>query len=288
MALERLVARRPRGWQGRSTVFATPGDRRCCGQVFSPGVLSPGSQFRNLLVYVHGDGRRFQYLLDALRPFARLADVLVLAPLFPADLIGDGNTDGYKLLREGDLRYDEILLDLVETLRGVYTFDDDRFLLGGFSGGGQFAHRFAYLHPRRLRAVSIAAPSAVTLLDEDLPWWTGVADAETRLGRPIDFEGLQDLPVHLVVGEKDLAAAAGPDRSGDPRLAGPTRVARLATLQASLAARGVAARLAVVPDAGHDFSLLLPEIEAFFASVLFTKSPAAPEGATPADPPPAN
>jgi poly(3-hydroxybutyrate) depolymerase len=285
MGLERLVARRPRGWQGRSTVFATRGDRRCCGQIFSPDGLSPGSQFRNLLVFVHGDGRRFQYLLDALRPFARRAGLLLLAPLFPADLFGDGNTDGYKLLREGELRYDEILLDLVADLRDLYDFDDDRFLLGGFSGGGQFAHRFAYLHPQRLRAVSIAAPSAVTLLDEALPWWTGVADVEARLGRPVDFEGLQDLPVHLVVGEKDLAAAAGPDRSGDPRLAGPTRVARLAALHASLAARGVAARLAVVPDAGHVFPPLLPEIEAFFASILSPEPPAAPEDPAPVEPP---
>ena len=263
MSLQRLLARRPRGWQGRSTVFASRLDARCCAQLFSPAALSPGSRFRNLLVFVHGDGRRFQFLLDALRPFARSAGVLVLAPLFPADLLGDGNSDGYKLLREGDLRYDEILLDLVDQLRALFVFDDDRFLLGGFSGGGQFAHRFAYLHPRELRAVSIAAPSAVTLLDEALPWWTGVADVEARLDRGVDFDGLRDLPFHLVVGERDVAAAAGPDRTGDPRLAGPTRVARLEALQTSLAAHGIEARLAVVPEAGHAFPPLQPEIEAF-------------------------
>ena len=43
----------------------------------------------------------------------------------------------------------------------------------GFSGGAQFAHRFLYIHPGRLRAVSLGAPGLVTMLDETRAWWVG-------------------------------------------------------------------------------------------------------------------
>lgn len=48
--------------------------------------------------------------------------------------------------------------------------------MAGFSGGGQFAHRFLYLQLERLHAVSTGAPGRITMLDENWKWPAGIKD----------------------------------------------------------------------------------------------------------------
>jgi hypothetical protein len=64
-----------------------------------------------LVVVVHGTGRAFTEYRDAFAAFAKWNDCIVLCPLFPAGPQGDGNRDGFKHLREADIRYDQILLE---------------------------------------------------------------------------------------------------------------------------------------------------------------------------------
>ena len=67
-----------------------------------------------LLVMVHGTGRAFTRYRDALSEFGRWNRCIVLCPLFPVGVMGDGNRDGFKHLREGDIRYDLVLLGMVD------------------------------------------------------------------------------------------------------------------------------------------------------------------------------
>jgi len=263
---------------GRSAVVAARRDQRCSYCLY----VGRTPRRRNLLAYCHGHHRRHYYLLNALRQLADACGYVVLCPLFPGNLLRDGNLDGYKYLREEGVNYDEIFMDIVDEVREAINFEETRILLGGFSGGGQFAHRFAYLHPDFIQALSIAAPGTVTLPDPTIPWWAGLGAAENVFGLEIDADRLKAIDIQLVVGAADDDAEDArfspssrywlPEAS----LTGSTRVERLQALHQALEARGVAARLDVVPGAGHHFASLLPVIEDFFRRYAVHSLNAAP------------
>jgi pimeloyl-ACP methyl ester carboxylesterase len=254
---------------GRSIVVAARLDQRCSYCVYSPPRTSENAVLNNLLVYIHGEGRRFQLILNALRTLGNASGYMIVCPLFPANILRDGNIEGYKYLREGDLRYDEVMIDIVSEVRSAFDFVKPRFLLGGFSGGAQFAHRFLYLYPEMLEAVSIAAPGSVTLLDESLQWWPGIGSMERVFGRHIDLEALKQVDIQLVIGDADKKGGA-PARassiywSDEWHVAGKDRVERLKSLHNSYLNQGLRAELDIVPGTSHNFLGLLPSITDFF------------------------
>ncbi|WP_329455196.1 hypothetical protein [Streptomyces sp. NBC_01497] len=141
-----------------------------------------------------------------------------------------------------------------------------RMLLHGFSGGGQFVHRFAYLHPDRLAAVSIGAPGRVTRISDDIPWWLGTADLVERFGTPLDLPELRDTQVLMVVGANDVEtweiAEPGLDAGGE------TRVDRLTALHDNFTRHGIGARLEIVPGVAHNGIAVMPVVQRFFSDVL--------------------
>ncbi|MFI9489267.1 hypothetical protein ACIG47_22965 [Promicromonospora sp. NPDC052451] len=222
-----------------------------------------------LLVAVHGTGRRVEATRDR---FAALADelgVVVLAPLFPAGLDGPDDVHAYKELLAAGIRFDEALLAMVEQAAGRWEIDTTRFVLTGFSGGGQFAHRFAYLHPHRLRAVSVGAPGRVTLPD-DAPWPLGLGGVADLFGTAPSVAALRQVPYQVVVGSEDLAGALLAAVAADPReaRAGATRVDRARRLAHELTERGVPVETAVVPGAGHDAGAVAPAVVDFVRRAL--------------------
>ena len=134
-----------------------------------------GSIRYRLLVVVHGYGRHAK---EYLKQFTDLADdqrYIVLAPYFPPgerfQQLGIGE-------KEPTIRFDERLLGLVDEIGRQVNVDQNRFDLFGFSAGGQFAHRFLYLHPERLRSVVVASPGTVTIPRTRYDWPTGFGDLD--------------------------------------------------------------------------------------------------------------
>lgn len=245
---------RPPGYfTGRTPSFACQADQRFSYCLYAPCRTPP----RVLLVAVHDTLRNNQSLRDAFAEHAEASGTLVLAPLFPAGIGRPDELDGYKYLRADGVHYDELLLAMVEEVAARHAVDAGRFALFGFSGGAHFAHRLLYLRPERLSSAVIAAPGSVTLPDPRLPWWAGLADFETRFGRPVDWAALQRVPAHLVVGAADTNPA-GTIRSPDHPLwvegadaAGTNRVERLRSLHAQLLAHGCRATLEILPGVAH-------------------------------------
>ena len=99
-----------------------------------------------MFVFVHGSGGNAARYFQALKPYADSKGYILLCPTFT------GNTFG--LLAGGE---DVLLLDMIAELRVRYRLAD-RFFLGGFSAGAQFAHRFAFRFPALL--CGVAAHSA--------------------------------------------------------------------------------------------------------------------------------
>lgn len=261
---------RPSGYfAGRTPSFACQADPRFSHCLYVPRGTPP----RSLLVVVHDTLRNNQSLRDAFAEHAEASGALVLAPLFPAGIGGPRDLDGYKYLRADGVRYDEVLIAMAEEVAARHAVDAGRFALFGFSGGAHFAHRLLYLRPERLSSAVIAAPGSVTLPDPRLPWWAGLADFEARFGRPVDWEALRRVPVHLVVGAADTDPA-GTIRSPDHPLwvegadaAGANRVERLHSLHAQLRARGCRATLEALPGVAHAVEPAVAAAIRFFGAV---------------------
>ncbi|MCH4593187.1 alpha/beta hydrolase, partial [Achromobacter xylosoxidans] len=259
---------------GHSTVFASRTDPRFSYCMYVPPHIDQAKHPMELVVIMHGTGRAFVEYRDAFAEFARWNDCIVLCPLFPVSPLGDGNRDGFKQLREGDIRYDHILQGMVAEVGEKFGRDFTRFALFGYSGGGQFVNRYALLHPETLWAVSIGAPGSVTLLDPAQDWWVGVRDAEARFGKGVDIDALRQVAVHMIVGKADLETWEITHREGGKffmpgaNSAGATRPERLESLRRSFEAAGVKAVLDVVDNVPHDGLKCVGQVQDFLAAEL--------------------
>lgn len=261
----------------RTTIFASRHDPRFSYCLYVPRDLGEDGEPPELVVAMHGTGRSFVAYRDAFSAFGRWRNCIVLAPLFPVGVRGDDNRDGFKYLIEGDIRYDKVLLAIVDEIGARYGLSFERFAICGYSGGAHLVHRFAMLHPRRLWAASIGAPGSVTLLDPTRDWWVGTRNIEALFGAPVDLAALADVPVQMVVGAADLETweithgEGGAHWMPDANHAGRTRPARLAALRQSFEAAGVTVRFDLVPNMAHDGMRAVPIMEDFLADTLASR-----------------
>ena len=259
---------------GKTAMFACAFDPRFHYCLYVPPAAGQGAKL-DLLVAVHGSSRTsFLEFRDGFAAFGRWNNVAILCPVFPIGVLGDGGRHGYKYMVEGDIRYDRVLLAMVEEVAGKYRQDWRQFAMFGFSGGGHFAHRFAILHPDRLWAASIGSPGSVTLLDADRDWWVGIRDLADRFGIEFDAAALARVPVQMVVGEADLETWEITHREDGSHWmpgandAGRTRPDRLRALRDSFEAAGVSVRFEAVPGMAHDRMKVLDRVQDFLALVL--------------------
>jgi len=259
---------------GKATIFASRNDPRFSYCMYVPPHIDTADHPMELVVIVHGTGRSFVEYRDAFTEFGRWNDCIVLCPLFPVGVLGDGNRDGFKQIQEGDLRYDHILLDIVDEVAAKFDCDFSRFALFGYSGGGQFANRFALLHPERLWGLSIGAPGSVTLLDADRDWWVGVRDMEARFGKALDLDALREIDVQMVVGAADLEGweithqVGGKFYMPGANDAGNTRPERLESLRQSFIRAGVNVQLNIVENVAHEGLFCVDTVQDFLAGAL--------------------
>ncbi|MGP3962166.1 hypothetical protein ACTWPT_39865 [Nonomuraea sp. 3N208] len=159
--LEDLPAAHPgrRLLTGRTPFFAAPTEPRCSYCAYVPRSWTPDARMP-VLVAVHGTGRNVGALREALIPFADRHDLIVVTPLFPAGIDDPDDVHNYKAVDAHGIRFDLVLLEVLEQVRVRWNARVDTVMLCGHSGGGQFAHRFLYLHPERLAAVAVSAPRA--------------------------------------------------------------------------------------------------------------------------------
>lgn len=238
-----------------------------------------GDQQYPLVVLVHGTERGPHYYLEQNVEFAEENDVILLAPLFPVGTHGGLELENYKLIDFEGTRYDLILLSMVDEVRSKYRIDGDKFNLFGFSGGGHFSHRFFYLHPHRLNALSIGAPGMITFIDNDNDWWVGTRNLYWRFNAYMNLDAMREVDVHMVVGSEDTESWEDEIEPESPysmpgveratyNTAGANRQIRLANLKKNFEEHGIAVRFDTVDRAGHDETYMFPSMQVFFAGVL--------------------
>jgi pimeloyl-ACP methyl ester carboxylesterase len=219
-----------------------------------PERMAPGAM---PLVAVHGIHRAAE---DQARLFAACAARLgrpVIAPLFSAERF-----PRYQRAVER-CRADLALLGLLDALaaEGLAT---RRFSLFGYSGGAQFAHRFAWLYPHRVSRLTVAAAGWYTFPD-DAPFPYGLGSpTRSRLdvgpncrANLVDF---LSLPIDVVVGGLDQVVdentRSGPAIDAQQGADRVTRARRWSeALRESARTLGLepTTSLHVLEGCGHDF-----------------------------------
>lgn len=213
-----------------------------------------------VLVAVHGISRN---AMEHALAFQSLADRLgchLLAPQFDRDAFRDFQLLG---LSERGRRADHALQSMLADLRRFGVDADARLVLSGYSGGAQFAHRYAMAHPRRIAALLIAAAGWYTMPDPSLPYPRGCGTGQGS-GVVFDPAALLRKPVLVLVGDRDDERddALRRDEWID-RDQGRTRIERARCWVERLAGearrRDFAPRceFGLVRGAGHDFGAMV-------------------------------
>lgn len=260
---------------GPTPFFASQYDQRFSYCLYVPQDYSEtdGKQY-DLAVIVHGTGRTAAQYRDRFADFAEKHGCIILAPLFPVGIVEPGELANYKRIEFHGIRYDLVLLSMVDEVCAKYRIRDGGFMMYGYSGGGQFCQRFFMLHPQRLRAVSIGAPGVVTLLNQDYDWWVGVRNVKARFGIEIDLEAMRKVKVQTLIGSADDATweITIPRESklwmDGADLQGANRLERIAALAASFEAHGIAVRRDIVPGVAHSPFEMVDPAEDFFTSIV--------------------
>lgn len=171
----------------------SPADLPQCGYF----VYRPAGEYHRdrLLVLVHGITRN---ALEHVLVFKRWSDRLrvpLVAPLFSREAYRRYQTlGGRKRLPPADEAFDRVIADACAHLE----MRAPRVFLFGYSGGGQFAHRYLFRHPQSVERAVIGAAGWYSFPDEALAYPLGIgADAD---GKPFAaLEAIGRYPSTLVV-----------------------------------------------------------------------------------------
>ena len=248
-------------------------DRRFAYGVYVPRNYKreTADQFR-ILAVIHGSERAPEVVRALSVKLAEEKQCVVLTPLFPAAVTEDDEIHNYIFLKYQDIRFDLVLLAMVAEVVERFGVSAHKIWMSGFSGGGQFVHRFMYLHASRLGAVSIGAPGIINTLDESADWFVGIRDVRSKFGLDIDWQGMKNLPVQLVVGDKDIGTdivISPPTELYMPGVndTGLNRVERTRYLFNILNKFNSATRLDIVPNAEHSAEQVQLAVDRFFSDL---------------------
>jgi pimeloyl-ACP methyl ester carboxylesterase len=213
-----------------------------------------------VLVAVHGISRN---AMEHAQAFQALADRLgchLVAPQFDRSTFRDFQLLG---LSQRGRRADHALQSMLADVRRFGVDADARLVLSGYSGGAQFAHRYAMAHPRRVAALLVAAAGWYTLPDESLPYPRGCGGG-AGAGVVLDPLALLRKPVLVLVGDRDdeRDAALRCDDWID-RDQGRNRIERARSWVERLASEArrrdftPLSEFGLIRGAGHDFSAMV-------------------------------
>lgn len=159
-----------------------------------------GVRQQRVLVSVHGISRNAEEHLQGFSAQAERFGVAMVAPLFPLQdfpryqRLGTTSQEG-----RADLALDQVLREAA----GLLGIDPFPLNLFGFSGGGQFAHRYAMLYPDRVRRMVLGAPGWYTFPDAGERYPLGLRASNDWPRLKFVPERFLKIPTCVLVGESD-------------------------------------------------------------------------------------
>lgn len=204
------------------------------------------------MVCIHGISRHARGHLEAFVPWAESTGTELIAPLYDRK-----RYRGYQRLRSSNRRlHAAAALDAIldETAMGRPC------LLFGFSGGAQFAHRYALVRPGRVAALAMAAAGWYTFPSRAASFPYGLSPGRLPAGLTIHYPGFLRLPKCVLVGDRDVERDDSlrsnrrlDSEQGDNRLVRATAWAEAVNRAARKVPGTPECELVVLPGVGHDW-----------------------------------
>jgi len=163
-----------------------------------------------LFFAVHGIGRRAEDQARLFAPFIEKIGGTIIAPVFEKRRFA-----GYQRFKQSklDIRSDLAFRQLVAHAHLKFGSPHIPIVLFGYSGGGQFVHRYAMAYPRQVKRLAIAAPGWFTFPDKGIRFPRGVAETTSLPDLSFDSARFLKIPSLVLVGDKDV----GRDKSLNKR-----------------------------------------------------------------------
>jgi poly(3-hydroxybutyrate) depolymerase len=181
--------------RGRVVLRTVPG--RTGGKVYAyvPARWRAGMP---IVAAVHGISRNAREQAALFAPLAEEYGFALIAPLFCRERYRDFQRLG---LEGRGRRADTFFGEAVDQFCQWLDVATQRVHVVGYSGGAQFAHRYALFHPERLHGVVLGAAGWYTLPDAKHAYPLGLADLPA--GLPVSLDSWLALPMLVLVGSED-------------------------------------------------------------------------------------
>lgn len=211
-----------------------------------------------VLVTVHGISRNARIHVRHYAPLAEQRGIIVVAPRFSKTRFPDYQ----RLGRAGrGARADHMLERILAEVGGFTGADVKQPYLFGYSGGGQFVHRYAMAYPQRVAAIAIGAAGWYTFPEPERRYPYGIKSTPDLPDVHFDAGRFLRIPACVLVGEEDdMRDAALRQSDRLDRRQGATRFERgcrwVEAMNAAARAHGLTAhyRFIALPGADHSFS----------------------------------
>jgi len=162
-------------------------------------VPTQGGKNAPVLVSVHGISRNADKHARRFSRYAERHGVVIVAPLFD-----EQHYPGYQRLGLSGARADLALNQILAEVAELTQANTHQLYMFGYSGGGQFVHRYAMAYPNRVAAIAIGAAGWYTLPDPDQRFPYGIAAHHKLPDLSFDLSQFLRIPAYAFVGEQDI------------------------------------------------------------------------------------
>lgn len=185
-------------WKGRVLSIHSPIPEHLSYFIFQPTAPLTGVA---PVVSIHGWTRNVAEHAFRLASYAEARGVAVIAPLFSRKM-----HKHYQRLevRKGEQCPADALEHLLQDVKQRFAIDTRTINLFGFSGGAQFAHRFAMMRPELVNRLALMAAGWFTMPDPAISYPLGLAQSEILADRKLDLQSFLECPTRVFVGERDV------------------------------------------------------------------------------------
>lgn len=212
-------------------------------------------------VSVHGVSRNAREHADMFAQIAEQYGVVLVAPLFSRRYFGDYQRLGRAGSgRRADYAIQSITRE-VERLTGAMC---SKISLFGFSGGGQFVHRYTMAHPEHVQRLVIGAAGWYTYPEATFQYPYGTASTPRLKGICFNVKKFLRVPACVMVGQWDIKHDPGLNQSARiQRQQGTTRLERgrrwINIMNRAAMENGIDTyyKFSILPGVDHDFTLAM-------------------------------
>lgn len=153
-----------------------------------------------LLVAVHGISRNAPQQAKLLAPHAERYATVLLAPHFDEERFGAYQRLGRE---QPGARADVVLDEMFQEIAWLAGAETAQIYLFGFSGGAQFAHRYAMAHPERVAHAVLVSAGWYTFPDPAVRFPYGLRPSRKHALITFDPEAFLRVPITVLVAQED-------------------------------------------------------------------------------------